>query len=45
MMGLASSQERTRTEWHQLMDSIGLKIEGIYSKGEGNESLIEVVKP
>ena len=45
MLALASSQERTRREWYELIDSCGLKIEGIYSKGEGNESLIEVILP
>jgi hypothetical protein len=45
MMGLAASQERTELEWHELIRSCGLQIEGIYTKGEGNESLIEVVLP
>jgi hypothetical protein len=45
MMGLAASQERTESEWHELIESCGMKIEGIYTKGEGNESLIEVVLP
>ncbi|KAF2822681.1 putative O-methyltransferase [Ophiobolus disseminans] len=44
MMALASSQERTEAEWYALIESCdGLKIAGIYSKGQGNESLIEVV--
>jgi len=43
MMALGSSQERTEHEWRTLVESCGLKIAGIYSKGQGNESLIEVV--
>lgn len=43
MMGLASSAERTETEWRALIASVGLKIVNIYSKGSGNESLIEVI--
>jgi hypothetical protein len=30
---------------HMLIESCGLKIAGIYNKGEGNEGLIEVVIP
>ncbi|PVH92227.1 putative O-methyltransferase, partial [Periconia macrospinosa] len=43
MLALASAQERTKTEWYKLIESCGLKIAGIYSKGDGNESVIEVV--
>jgi hypothetical protein len=43
MMVLASSQERTESEWYKLIESCGLKIAGIYNKGQGNEGLIEVV--
>ncbi|KAI0400709.1 O-methyltransferase-domain-containing protein [Xylaria palmicola] len=43
MMALASSKERTEQEWHDLINSCGLKISGIYNKGQGNEGLIEVV--
>lgn len=43
MMAQVSSQERTEKEWHELVESCGLKIADIYSKGEGNEGLIEVV--
>ncbi|CAI6334215.1 unnamed protein product [Periconia digitata] len=43
MMAQASSQERTEKEWHKLIESCGLKIAGIYNKGDGNEGLIEVV--
>lgn len=43
MMAQVSSQERTEHEWYALIESCGLKIAGIYDKGEGNEGLIEVV--
>jgi hypothetical protein len=43
MMAQASSQERTEREWHVLIESCGLKVAGIYNKGQGNEVLIEVV--
>ncbi|KAI1089157.1 S-adenosyl-L-methionine-dependent methyltransferase [Rostrohypoxylon terebratum] len=45
MMAHLSSRERTEREWHVLMEGCGLEIVGIYSKGEGNESLIEVIRP
>ncbi|KAH7312473.1 putative O-methyltransferase [Stachybotrys elegans] len=41
MMGHLAARERTESEWHALMESCGLKIVGIYSKGDGNESVIE----
>ncbi|KAI1204465.1 S-adenosyl-L-methionine-dependent methyltransferase [Annulohypoxylon truncatum] len=43
MMAQVSSHERTEGEWRTLLESCGLKIAGIYTKGEGNEGLIEVV--
>jgi hypothetical protein len=43
MMALTAAQERSEREWYDLINSCGLKIEGIWSKGEGNESIIEVV--
>jgi hypothetical protein len=45
MMALPASQERTEMEWYKLIESCGLKIAGIYNKGQGNEGLIEVVIP
>ncbi|KAH9904727.1 S-adenosyl-L-methionine-dependent methyltransferase [Xylariomycetidae sp. FL2044] len=44
MMALASSRERTESEWRALIDSCDLVITGIYNKGYGNEGLIEVVR-
>lgn len=43
MLALVSAQERTKSEWYTLIESCGLNFAGIYSKGERNESLIEVV--
>lgn len=43
MMAQVSSQERTEQKWRDLIESCGLKIAGIYNKGQGNEGLIEVV--
>ncbi|KAK8045116.1 hypothetical protein PG993_005140 [Apiospora rasikravindrae] len=45
MMAQVSSRERTEHEWRALVDSCGLKVTGIYSKGDGNEGLIEVILP
>jgi len=43
MMALAASQERTETQWRELISSAGLRITGIWGKGKGNESIIEIV--
>ncbi|KAL9620723.1 MAG: hypothetical protein Q9160_004736 [Pyrenula sp. 1 TL-2023] len=43
MMALFSAQERTEREWRELLESVGLKVTGIYSKGVGNLSLIEAM--
>ena len=32
-----------RTEWYELIESVGLKIAGIYNKGQENEGVIEAV--
>ncbi|KAK7931735.1 hypothetical protein PG985_002447 [Apiospora marii] len=45
MMNQVSSRERTEREWRALIGSCGLEVTGIYSKGDGNEGLIEVVLP
>ena len=43
MLAFAGSYERTETQWRDLLESVGLKINGIW-KGEGStESLIEAV--
>lgn len=41
MMTLLTGMERTKTQWHDLLDSIGLKINGIWTLVEGGESVIE----
>ncbi|KAI1465194.1 S-adenosyl-L-methionine-dependent methyltransferase [Daldinia caldariorum] len=43
MMAQVSSQERTKRELYALIESCGLKVTGVYNKGQGNEGLIEVV--
>ena len=43
MMALFATQERTEREWRALLESAGLKVTGIWIKGEGNLSLIEVM--
>lgn len=42
MMTLVSAHERSESEWKELIARAGLKISGIFSKGEGYESVIEV---
>ena len=41
MMALVSGMERSVKQWHALLDSVGLKIVRIWSKGSETESLIE----
>lgn len=43
MITLFSSKERTLTDWHRLLESpeVGLKIAGIWSVENSQESLIE----
>ncbi|KAI9875694.1 MAG: hypothetical protein M1830_008092 [Pleopsidium flavum] len=43
MMTLLTGMERTRAQWHELLDSVGLKINGIWTLVEGGESVIETV--
>ena len=43
MMALFATQERTEREWRELLSSVGLRVTGIWSKGTGNLSLIEVM--
>ncbi|MCJ1310540.1 hypothetical protein MMC25_004204 [Agyrium rufum] len=43
MMALASSSERTESEWRALLQSVGLKISGIWTADSVVESLIEAV--
>ncbi|KAI0400127.1 S-adenosyl-L-methionine-dependent methyltransferase [Xylaria palmicola] len=42
MMAMAAAHERTEHQWRELIESCGLRVSGIYSKGSGNESVIEV---
>ena len=43
MMALAAAQERTESQWRKLISSVGLEIAGIWFKGDGNQSIIEIV--
>lgn len=43
MMAQVSSKERTEQDCRKFIESCGLKVAGIYNKGQGNEDLIEVV--
>ena len=43
MMALAASAERTEAQWRALLGSVGLKVTGIWTVGQGTESLIEAV--
>ncbi len=43
MMALVGSHERTESQWKALITSVGLEITGIWIKGDGNQSLIEIV--
>ena len=45
MLALVGVKERTEQEWHRLVEAAGLKITGIWSKGQGTESLIECQIP
>lgn len=44
MMTLVSARERSERDWRALIARAGLKISGIFSKGEGSESVIEVIQ-
>ncbi|KAL9120542.1 MAG: hypothetical protein Q9187_002898 [Circinaria calcarea] len=41
MLALASSTERTESQWRTLLESVGLTVTGIWTGGKGGESLIE----
>lgn len=43
MMALASSMERTESQWRTLLGGMGLTVTGIWKGGQGTESLIEAV--
>lgn len=43
MMAVLASMERTRTQWTELLRSVGLKIVRFWSKGPEDEGLIEAV--
>ncbi|KAL8946004.1 MAG: hypothetical protein Q9222_007539 [Ikaeria aurantiellina] len=41
MMAIETGAERTSTQWHELLSSVGLRIEKIWSTGTALESVIE----
>ena len=41
MMTLVCGMERSRQQWHDLLDSVGLRIVDIWALEEGGETLIE----
>ena len=43
MVCLAASAERTETQWLSLSGGVGLRINGVWTKGEKAGSLIEAV--
>ena len=44
MMSLAAGVERTEAQWKELVESVGLKIEKVWTPADdANESVIEVV--
>ncbi|KAL2042253.1 hypothetical protein N7G274_004741 [Stereocaulon virgatum] len=44
MMATGASAERTETQWRELITSVGLRVEGIWTKDPSCESLIEVTR-
>ena len=45
MMALMSASERTEQAWTALLQSVGLKVVGIWTHSPGTESLIEAELP
>lgn len=43
MMAMLVNRERTRSQWKELLESVGLRIEGVWSKDVSSESIIEAV--
>ena len=44
MLAVLSGMERTRTQWMELLESVGLVIVSFYTIGKGFEDLIEAVR-
>ncbi|KAI9695980.1 MAG: hypothetical protein M1820_008321 [Bogoriella megaspora] len=44
MMSFQAAEERTETQWRDLIESVGLEVTGIWAKGEGNEAIIEITR-
>lgn len=43
MMAMLVNRERTRAQWGEMLGSVGLRIEGVWSKDVSSESVIEAV--
>ncbi|CAG8937812.1 unnamed protein product [Penicillium salamii] len=43
MMSIGAGMERSKKQWKQLLESVGLEITGIWSQSPGMESVIEAV--
>lgn len=43
MMAMLVNRERTKSQWAELLGSVGLKIEGVWRKDVSSESVIEAV--
>ena len=41
MMGLFCARERPTAMWHEILESVGLKINNIWTYEKGTESIIE----
>ena len=43
LMQFLAGKERTKLQWRYLLDSVGLKIEGLYKHEKSYETVIEAV--
>lgn len=43
MMAMLVNRERTKSQWTELLESVGLRIEGVWRKDVSSESVIEAV--
>ena len=41
MLALGVVKERTEKDWHCMLEGMGLRVTGIWTKEQGSESLIE----
>lgn len=43
MMGMSGGMERTKGQWEELVESAGLRIDGVWTLNEETESVLEVI--